>query len=729
MGVKYVIDGWEVMDSIGRGSNVFCMFDIQKARSGRGYLKMRRNTNGTLENLARHSGGGMQFAGADLIQVGNQGQVRCRFYVRACMLPTVNMALWSFSSGCQNGIVLKTDGTLTCLISLAGDGDQGAATSVAVVAITDNDYDKWYRLDYSCVISNVGSGAVDTIVASLTVTAPNGTSSTVGHNRTLNLGTPINISGAGFFDGLTAVGQADIDTDDLAVVAATNADVALADTLPVETRVGLILPSGQGSEAGWTGLWSRATKVVVDSTLNNRQVSGSSGLRTTFTHGNQPAANWGMTSIGGVMVTAIARGAAPTTPKFLVGGAAFDANTSVSTGLPGGSGWIYYCDFTTRTPAQLNALEFGLESTLAGVTDLYGIHMQVLYAGDAHSESERSTGGYKHKWMSWTGDGTEQRDITGVGFHPHAVLFCTGLQAAGSVGMLWRLADMPGRKCWTSAGGHEFESLADFHDDGFSIGLDINGVGNRYVALCIRDDGDGEDGRVFYHGGVAHPSANTQVQTFGYSEPVQLDLLFVTGIGCDAFIQTADFVATTSARMDTTTALTSDGIISRDTNGFTLGANTEFTEADDQRFWWGWKFTSALLGLVQVGKVVGQSAAAVVLTPGMNPYAVFLRGSNTTLASKRFHEVEYIGGVNSAVWISSPVTRTNAVIALDSAGGNFTIQGGAGAGIHLDDAPVVDCYWIAFHQEAEVAPPVEYQFDPDALVSIGLVWVEAFLPD
>jgi len=89
--------------------------------------------------------------------------------------------------------------------------------------------------------------------------------------------------------------------------------------------------------------------------------------------------------------------------------------------------------------------------------------------------------------ITYTGNGVDDRNITGVGFTPNLViLFCTD---PGNNAIGFKTASMAGRDLTVNDAGMSFTDwIQDFIPDGFQIGssININRPGTHYEAICIR---------------------------------------------------------------------------------------------------------------------------------------------------------------------------------------------------------------------------------------------------
>lgn len=702
------------------------VFDILKSRSGVGYYRQFLTVAGATSGV-RFGGGGGGAWPVPIISAGQQGKCRTRFFVRVVTPFSAQRPLFyvRFGNVANNiGILLKPDRTFALFFTPAGTSLIVGTASINIAPVVSGTWDQWVQIDLT--ITGTENGVSDSVGASATVTFPNGEVEAL----TINTGAPANY-GTANFDGFvlapntlpmfTASVTMDVHYDDWWMASATDADVAALPDFPVGTRITRCCITGQGADDEWTNDWWNVAKPSWLGTFNdNHQSSASVGLKTTFTH--QTAAELGITgSVYGIMLYQESRmsSGGGATSKFRVAGVTFDSHCGLSTGISA----VWGCKMTTWSASQFDTIHYGVESPYATEQRLYAMTAEVLHDGLAKPPIYLNLGaGYRHQWVSYTGNGTSQKIVTGVGFRPTWMMVVPFSHAQGvhvrPVAIPWAL---------THSGIETPQGIISMDEDGFTLGTsNINLVNQTYAALCVRDDGilDGLD--YVFHFRSGSICGNDQIEVFSHSSACKPKLLLIapsgTAAGPTSYFKTDDTGALTPRLNQAGAAITIGTTL--DANGFRIGASTTIMNGTDWGAWAIWSDSPEVAQFVAVGEIAPAVVDTVVpVTTLTQPlYMVNAKGNNTNEGGVRLNEAAY-GGLLCSGWLSGNISLTSRLIALDNT--SFTVDGTAGSLL----TGTVECWWFALAGAGQIEPPGEYEFDPDELVSIGLVWVEAYLPD
>lgn len=745
MALRAVFDGAEMGGAVDHGTGLFEIFDYRKARSGRGYLSFHAPTVSSTRPSLFVSGFPTLTSGGDS-SVNGDGGIRAmgRMFVRPHTYPSADLELFgcSFTSSWGCGVAMNSSGQLFCHIeaSISYPGGLNSGTpSAAAIPLAAGDYSQWTSLEVDMEVTN-GVGATDAITLTCVITHADGTTETISHTRTaitIASSIPSNpawlrstgiISNAGNLSG-------HLDFDDMVMVMGTGADAASV-TLPAEDRVMLVLPTGPGSLQQWTGTWEPVDKIQAQSgSFETEYVSaGSAGLVATYAHETVAQIDAGITSIGGVLICPMVYTGGTVAAAIYYNGASYPGtgtNVNWTTSSGAGSNEPFYCTVAPLALAAFDAVEWGVQSVHASANRLKGLPAQILYSGDAQRADLAAAAGYQQAFVSWTGDGATRQEVTGAGFAPHMVLPIA--LTASTVAGAWKQASLPGNigMSWDGvANATTQKAIMRFTTDGFVVGPSWNASGVEYTALCVRDDGDGEGGRVFI-GGEFSNFGGSKAEVFQAEDgtPFQPDHVMVlrrsnnTG---DPIWKSVDMGGTTSVQLDGNVVPGSTGIVSLDSNGFTLGALAGLITTRETVSYIAWRNTSEALaaGVLNSGAIPA-GTVDVVVSPGFRPHLVIARPDDNTQAHKRLDIPAIFSGTDCQLWQNGSLGGANSIIQIDSSLNTFTVDGGgtilqAGYG----------CWWLAFGEVAAVAPPpatVEVVFPPGRLTP--LIWVEVYLPE
>jgi hypothetical protein len=652
------------------------------------------------------------------------------------------------------GVGLDSAGTFRAYaFSFAGSTHEGALGS----AVLPTDTDDWTQIDLTIAIHNSASNNQGSAWVRATITLPDATVETVAHsvsgiNLVTTLGTTFTFDECRIFGALgfsysgssfETPGAYEVDADDAViriatditsgatllgigtvspqgviagvlndlyvVVSATSTDIYTCSgtgtdwglttslAVPAADRVAYCAPTGAGALAEWTGDHTRALKNVFNTGAGiTSQTAGSAGLDTSFAHEALAEIARGATVAAGVHLYMQGTSAASIAfQRFLLGAAVLDglgdSQTAINqAALP--DAMSHACDLTARTPSAFAGLEWGVRSMHATDNTLYGVVAEVLHDGAAHSARESGSDGLQVQWVTWTGDGGDRQARTDVGFFAHLIMVWPLVTAATGAPIV-KTIDMPGAMC-LAGGTEQGDSIERVTSTGLVAGKHLNVSGVQYVALCVRDDGNADGGRVFGSGAVLGARAHT----FAFDAAFAPAIAYVNRFGSAAavaFWKTSSVPSTTSFQ---NSVHSSTGITALAANGLTVG--TAAAAESTMTTWWGFRLPVQVADRIAQGAVTGQAADAVV-SPGAAPYAVFARGSGTgaLVTAARFDEAVF-SGADCTDWDGGAVNVPNALTAIGAL--TFTIKGNSS---YLDDSPAIDAYWFAFSEAFTVYPP------------------------
>lgn len=688
------------------------IFDVLKARSGNGCLREYRTTAGAGSTLLFTNWPAMA-----AVTAGNQGKMRVRFFTRPFTPYSTAKPVLSLFLGSNKfvGFSMHPDNTFTCWWFGGATILEGAHS---VNAAPTGDWNAWVQVDLTITLTE--AGASDVINASAALTFPNGNQETISINTTNNLGS-FGMAAPELFDNISIYGVStnwtgDVYFDDFWMATATNADVATMPDFPAGTHVCLARITGQGADAEWTDNWAAASKQYISSSsTDDRQSVTGIGFKTSFTH--QLASDLGITgTVYGLMLQQEATGLGAS--KFRIGGATVAGNGNLVSSL---STAPFYHDGTNLTPAQFDALQWGVESNHATtIHKLFGMNVEVLHDGLAKPPIYLTLGaGYRHKWVTFTGDLSVRKPVTGVGFRPTFVFI---YPVNGNSGPAARSVAIP----YSSAGA---QGILSMDADGFSVGKSsvCNASGQVYAALCVRDDGLADGDTYVFHfrqGGLGSASA---IEQFSHSAACRLQALFI--LPAEGASGAAPFLITTTldplAANLNGQAIPGNTGMTLDANGFHAGTSTSIHGGSELAMYWGWANTGEVAAFLAVGVIPANTVDVVVpITTFVQPlYFVLARGSgNASAASVRLNEPVFSGVTTCATWPDGDAALASRIIALDNT--SFTIDGTGGTHLSASSA----CHWLAMAgADYTIEPEPEIESMP--VGAIGLIWIEAYLPD
>jgi hypothetical protein len=370
-----------------------------------------------------------------------------------------------------------------------------------------------------------------------------------------------------------------------------------------------------------------------------------------------------------------------------------------------------------------DTLEAGFVTTAAVAHTLFGCHLEVAHDGTPTLPHLQQSGGYRHIWINYTGTGSYAKAVTGVGFRPQFVMIFANGGATTPTGHPVVVFD--GAPPGTAFGGglHQLQDdlVASVDADGFTVikgatnGMNESGV--VYTALCVRDDGDGAGGRRFLTGCLVTSAAG---RSHTFPVPFTPTLLLIHGYEGSALrqvLKTSDMGATAVPMTNAVRA--TDIIPSLDVGGFTTGSNSMIATALTASWYACWKVDAGMAAAIQHGVATATAGSRTVTLSGISIFQVF-GGALAAANTPAWRQLGLHTGSDASLWTQAASgTTTLAINALSATA--FTLPAGSVITASSDGA------WVAFAETANI-PDDPIVIDPDD-IPVGLVWVEAYLPD
>lgn len=708
MSVASAFTGFEIQYGAngGRDSANQLLFDILKSRSGCGCHREYRITSGSGSTTTFPNWPTMA-----AVTAGQQGKCRSRIFLRVMTSFSVQRTIFHAQVGSSSsqlaGLSIRSDNKFTCWYHNGSVLTEGTAS---INAAPSGDWNGWVQIDYTLTLTEAGSS--DAIALSAALTFPNGNQETITMNTTASLGSfavaspnlwaspnvyPTSVSWTG-----------DVYVDDWWVAAATNADVATMPDFPIGTHICLARITGQGSDTAWTGDWSAASKQsIFDAVTEEKQTVTGVGFKTSFIH--QTAADLGITgSIYGLMLHQEALGGAGTT-RFRLDGATVNGNGTITTSLTN-SPW--YFDGTIRTPTAFDALQWGVESHHASTQHrLYGMNVEVLHDGLAKPPIYLDLGqGYRHKWITYTGDGSGRLPVIGVGFRSTFVMIQS---INGTHAVVARNIAVP----YTHGAP---QGILSMDADGFSVGKSVatNDSGQKYAALCIRDDGIADDNYYEFQFRQGSLGSSSAIEEFSHSTACLLKALFImpasSAVSPNSFLQIPD---TGGLSVPLVSGGPSNTGMTLDANGFHAGTSTAISNNAELALYWGWADTDDVANFLAVGEIPPNTIDVTIPVVFTEPLYWVLAHGNNSAEGIRHNDVAY-SGANCGHWASSVISSPSRIIALTNT--SFTIDGTTGAML----TGSVECWWVALAGAGQVVPDTAEAVFASGSITHPLTWME-----
>ncbi|KKN61721.1 hypothetical protein LCGC14_0519370, partial [marine sediment metagenome] len=232
------------------------------------------------------------------------------------------------------------------------------------------------------------------------------------------------------------------------------------------------------------------------------------------------------------------------------------------------------------------------------------------------------TAGYQHEIITYTGDGTTGRAITGIGFQPDVVMI-KARNGGSAIGSAFKTGDYVGLASQDWNGGLiATQGIESFDADGFSVGSDVrvNQSVVVYVVICISKGTE----EFFKHGTYVGDGADDRdiVIAAGF----QPAYLFVKNETGSAAVYRGLSHSGDESTILASTAQTTDLIQAFNSDGFQVGADTLVNQSTVTFYWFAWKnLNNALDAFMESGSYVGTGGTLIVSSPVLAPLWLMLR--------------------------------------------------------------------------------------------------------
>ncbi len=286
---------------------------------------------------------------------------------------------------------------------------------------------------------------------------------------------------------------------------------------------------------------------------------------------------------------------------------------------------------------------------------------------------------------TYTGNGTDNTAITGIGFQPD-VVYVKGNTAQAAV---VRTSSMTAgnSKSLQSGGSYTTNRIKSLDSGGFTIGTDatVNSTGIAYYWVAFKAAA-GELKVGSYPGtGAAH-----DVTGVGFS-PAYVVVMTTSGYSANH---------ATSSLSGTSWSFTgssyTDGITGMVADGFSVGTNSRVNGSGDTIYYIAWK---AVSGWLAVGSYTGNNTDNRSITGGgFKPGWVIIQKAVNDGTNNARHKLASTGAsTDASQFFDVYANETDRIQALESDG----FQLGAGSGVNVSGTH----YYIAFNEEFRVIDP------------------------
>lgn len=258
----------------------------------------------------------------------------------------------------------------------------------------------------------------------------------------------------------------------------------------------------------------------------------------------------------------------------------------------------------------------------------------------------------------YTGDGTADRYITGVGFRPQFVMVKGGTNIAS-----FRTDKMANGYGGLFAGSGVLATniIQQMMIDGFQVGTasNANASGTTYYYVAIR----GVSAQSYFRTGKYRGNAtdNRDFTTGGLAFTPDMVYTKIDG-GTVPCFRTSAMSGDTSAFMSATLSA-ANNIQSLISNGFQLGTASESNGNFDYYFF----ALKALAGVFAVGSYAGNGASNSITGVGFKPDMVIVKNSATSDAARLLTKDMVTDTVNS-VFMTSTASNATGILTLDTDG-------------------------------------------------------------
>ena len=281
---------------------------------------------------------------------------------------------------------------------------------------------------------------------------------------------------------------------------------------------------------------------------------------------------------------------------------------------------------------------------------------------------------------TYVGDGTDSRNISGVGFRPDLIIIKGGTNVT-----VWRNSANKGDV--TLYLGAATTSLADAIQeilaDGFQLGTNavVNEAGTTFYYICMRGTAGQNYYRVGAYSGTGADDRNFTSGGLNFTP----DIVWVKRLISDIpVLRTSSQAGDTSAHF-TGIADTSDEIQNLQANGFQLGTSTRVNSATNNFYYFA--AFKALAGVIAVGTYTGDATDNRAITGvGFQPNIVIVKNGSAANAAV-LRTSDFVGDSSAVFSGTAPVA--NQIQSFDADG--FTV--GTAANVNQNGSTF---WWIAF---------------------------------
>lgn len=274
----------------------------------------------------------------------------------------------------------------------------------------------------------------------------------------------------------------------------------------------------------------------------------------------------------------------------------------------------------------------------------------------------------------YSGNNTDNRTITGLGFSPDMVLLKDNT-AGGTRGMLLKTTEMPGETtvvlAETDAAANNLIQSLDA--DGFTIGSDADvNAANVFFLYTAFDGSDCSASGTFCVGSYTGNGGSQSITSVGF----QPDLVTTKRLGASTGKwKSSSMAGTVSNYFHNATELASGGIESLDATGFSIGANPAVNANGDTYYYFAFKEVD---GFMDIGTYAGTGVDSRHIGPAVDtnldftPNLVWVKAANHgTPQNGVFTTSELYGDRSSA--IPDGGSTVNIIQSLEKSGGGFEI--------------------------------------------------------
>jgi len=339
------------------------------------------------------------------------------------------------------------------------------------------------------------------------------------------------------------------------------------------------------------------------------------------------------------------------------------------------------------------------------VNDTTGIYFQTLNAGGFTVGSTHNTNGGKFYYVAFknlatklfvgqfTGDGVDNREITGVGFEPNFVLIKQNATATPVFNVTESWGDY---SSFSTAAASAVNNIQELKADGFQIGTSVNVNTNAVVSNYFAFGGAPDpapSGSYFMQSGSYTGTGVAQTLETSFAP----DLVIIKSHAADLGVFSMSMLNNFTQYMASTTSGFAGGITSMSATGFSIGThstvNTGGTTYEYTAFG---NATSPHTGAAAADFIIGGHSGNG-LTPrvidhiGMDPDMVMVKKPSATAAPGNWISTTMAANTGSHLTAAADITDGTSFRTLDSSG--FTV----GSGVNVNTVAVT-YYWFAFKE-------------------------------